>query len=162
MFTLGIWKDSWWCYKVWKNWNPERNFEFFNEPERHINNYLKSLGKLGSQTNDQYQKIKAIRSRPEIFYGLCKVHKVNTDVCLSFRPILLLIGTPSYKLVKFLVPKLSSVMFNEFTAKVFFAFAKEIVYQDGKIFMGSLDVDSLFSNIPLKRPSIFLQICYIT
>ena len=61
-----------------------------------------------------------------------------------------MIRTPSYKLAKFLVPKLSSITFNEFTVKDSFAFAQEIVHQDGKLFMGSLDVDSLFPNIPLK------------
>ena len=53
---------------------------------------------------------------------------------------------------KFLVPKLSSVTFNEFTAKDSFAFAEEIVHQDSKLFMGSLDVDSpLFTNIPFEE-----------
>ena len=61
------------------------------------------------------------------------------------------IGTPSYKLAKFLVPKLSSVTFNEFTVKDSFAFAEEIVHQDSKLSMGSLDVDSLFTNIPLEE-----------
>ena len=83
-------------------------------------------------------------------YGLCKVHKAITEVCPPFRPILSAIGTPSYKLAKFLVPKLSSVTFNEFTVKDFFAFAEEIVHQDSKLFIGSLDVDSLFTNIPLE------------
>ena len=32
-----------------------------------------------------------------------------------------------------------------------FAFAEENVHQDCKLFMGSLDVDSLFTNIPLKE-----------
>ena len=32
-----------------------------------------------------------------------------------------------------------------------FALAEEIVHQDGKPFMGSLDVDSLFTSIPLKE-----------
>ena len=32
-----------------------------------------------------------------------------------------------------------------------FAFAEEIVHQDSKLFMGSLDVDSLFTNIPLEE-----------
>ena len=31
-----------------------------------------------------------------------------------------------------------------------FAFAEEIVSQDGKLVMGRLDVDLLFPNIPLK------------
>ena len=59
--------------------------------------------------------------------------------------------SPSYKLAKFLVPKLSSVTFNEFTVKDSFTFAEEIVHQDSKLFMGSLDVDSLFTNIPLEE-----------
>ena len=49
-------------------------------------------------TTDQYKEIKAIGSRLGILYGLCKVHKVIIDVCLLFTPILLVIGTPSYKL----------------------------------------------------------------
>ena len=119
--------------------------------ERRINDYLKSLEKSGSLTTDQCKKIKAIGSRPGILYGLCKVHKAIIDVCPSFRPILSVIGTPSYKLAKFLVPKLSSITFNELTVKDSFAFAEEIVHQYGTLFMGSLDVDSLFTNIPLKE-----------
>ena len=37
-----------------------------------------------------------------------------------------------------------------------FAFAEEIVQQDSKLFMGSLDVDSLFTNIPLEE---IINIC---
>ena len=40
---------------------------------------------------------------------------------------------------------------NEFAVKDSFAFAEEIVHQDSKLFMGSLDVDSLFTNIPLEE-----------
>ena len=119
--------------------------------ERRTNDHLKSLEKSGSLTTDQYKKIKAIVSRPGILYGICKVHKAIIDVCPPFRPIILAIGTPSYKLAKFLVPKLSSITFNEFTVKDSFAFAEEIVHQDGKLFMGSLDVGSVFTNIPLKE-----------
>ena len=119
--------------------------------EKNINNYLKRLEKSGSLSTEQYKKIKAVGSRPGILYGLCKVHKAITEVCPPFRPILSAIGTPSYKLAKFLVPKLSSVTFNEFTIKDSFAFAEEIVHQDSKLFMGSLDVDSLFTNIPLEE-----------
>ena len=119
--------------------------------ERRINDYFKSLEKSGSLSTDQYKKIKAIVSRPGILYGLCKVHKAIIDVCPPFRPILSAIGTPSYEPAKFLVPKLSTITFNEFTVKDSFAFAEEILHQDGKLFMGSHDVDSLFTNIPLKE-----------
>ena len=49
------------------------------------------------------------------------------------------------------MPKLPSITFIEFTVKDSFVLAEEIVYQNGKVFMGSLDVDSLFTNIPLKE-----------
>ena len=128
--------------------------------ERRINDYLKSLEKSGSLTTDQYKKIIEIGSRPGILYGLCKVHKSIIDVCPPFRPILLATGTPSYKLAKFLVRKLSSITFSEFIVKDSFAFAEEIAHHDAKLFMGSLDVDSLI--YLLKRPSsIFALICYI-
>ena len=112
---------------------------------------MKSFKKSGSLTTDQSKKIKAIGCRAGILYDLCEVHKGIIDVCSPFRPILLSIGTPSYKLSKFLVPKLSSITFNEFTVKDSFAFVEKTVHQDGKLFMGSLDVDSLFTNIPLRK-----------
>ena len=45
------------------------------------------------------------------------------------------IGVPSNKLAKFLVPKLSSITFDELNVKDSFAFAEEIVHQDGKFLM---------------------------
>ena len=55
---------------------------------------------------------------------------------MPFIPILLAIGTPSYKLAKFLVPKLSSIMFNEFTAKD--SFAEEILHQSSELSLVAL------------------------
>ena len=80
-----------------------------------------------------------------------KVHKAVPDICPFFRQILSAIGTPSYKIAKFLVRKLSSITFNEFAVKDSFAFAEEIVHQDSKLYIGSLDIDSLFTNIPLEE-----------
>ena len=107
------------------------------------------IEKSGTLSTEKYKKIKAVGSKPGILYGLCKVYKEITDICPPFRPILSAIGTPSYKLAKFLVPKLSSITFNEFTVNDSFVFGEEIAHQDSKLFMGSLDVDSLFTNIPL-------------
>ena len=61
------------------------------------------------------------------------------------------IETSSYKLAKLLVSELSSITFNEITVKGYFAFVEDIVHQDGKIFMGSLNIDSPFTKIPLKE-----------
>ena len=84
-------------------------------------------------------------------YGLCKVHKDIIDNCPPFRPILSTINTPTYKLAKFLVPTLKSLSSNESTVKNLLAFAEEILEQDSACFMGSLDVDFLFTNIPLEE-----------
>ena len=99
------------------------------------------IEKSGTLSTEQYKKIKPVGSKPGILHGLCKLYKVITDICPPFRPILSATGTPSYKLAKFLVPKLSSITFNEFTVKDSFAFAEEIVHQDSKLFMGNVDVD---------------------
>ena len=119
--------------------------------EKRINEYLKSLKNSGSLSMGQYKKIKAVGSRPGLLYGLCKVHEAIVDTCSPFRPILSAIGAPTYKITKFLVPVLNCLTVNEFTIKDSFEFAKEIVDQDNSLFMASLDVDSLFANIPLDE-----------
>ena len=98
------------------------------------------LKKSGTLSPERYKKIKVVGRRPGILYGLCTVRKVIADIYPSFRSILSAIGTPSYKLAKFLLPKISSMTFNEFTIKDSFACAKKIVHQDSKLFMGSLIV----------------------
>ena len=61
------------------------------------------------------------------------------------------IKTPSYNLAKFLVPLLEPITTNIYTLKNSFEFAKEIVDQGPELFMASLDVESLFTNIPLEE-----------
>ena len=46
---------------------------------------------------------------------------------------------------------LSCFTIKEFTVKDSFSFVEEIVEQDSSFYMGSLDVDSLFTNIPLEE-----------
>ena len=85
-------------------------------------------------------------------YGLCKVHKDIIDHFWPFGATLSATNTPTYKLAKFLEPILKSLTSNEYPAKDSFVFAEEIVEQDSEFFMESLDVDSLFTNIPLGEP----------
>ena len=60
------------------------------------------------------------------------------------------IKTPTYNLAKFLVPLLQPITTNMYTVKNSFEFAKEIADQDPGLFMANLDVESLFTNIPLE------------
>ena len=52
---------------------------------------------------------------------------------------------------KFLVPVLFDITQNEFTVKDSFTFVDEILTQDNDLCMASLDVDDLFTNIPLDE-----------
>ena len=69
----------------------------------------------------------------------------------KFRPILSAINTRGYNLAKFLIPILEPLTQNEFTVKDSFSFVKEISKYDSSLFMASLDVESLFTNTPLKE-----------
>ena len=59
--------------------------------------------------------------------------------------------TPTYNLAKFLVPILYLLTKSEYKVKDSFQFAEEICEQDPTLWMGSLDVDSLFTSIPYKE-----------
>ena len=58
---------------------------------------------------------------------------------------------PTYKLAKFLLPLLTPLTQNEYSVTGSFHFAEEICKQDTNLYMASLDVDSLFTNIPLDK-----------
>ena len=60
-------------------------------------------------------------------------------------------GTLTYKLARFSVPLLSHITQNEFTVKDSFNFADEILTQNSDLYMASLDVDALFTNISLDE-----------
>ena len=47
--------------------------------------------------------------------------------------------------------KLSRLLEAKYALKDLFASAEEIVEQDSEFFMGSLDIDSLFNNMPLEE-----------
>ena len=79
------------------------------------------------------------------------MHKPLKNGLPPFRPILSAIGIPTYKLAKFLVPVLSNITQNEFTAKDSFTFVYGILTQESDLCMASLDVDALCTNIPLDE-----------
>ena len=107
---------------------------------------------IKSLTDMLYKKISPVGCPPGILYGqIFYIHKPAINNCPSFRPILDTINTPSYKLPKFLVPILSPLATNKYTVKDSLAFAKEIAKTDCNYIMGSLDVEILFTSIPLEE-----------
>ena len=119
--------------------------------EKIIKNTLKDLLENISISKQDYEKLIPTGSQPGVLYGCTKVHKNKIGNCPPLRPILNAIGTPSYNIAKFLVSILEPLTTNEFTIKNSFSFAENIRSQNSKYIMASLDVDSLFTNIPLDE-----------
>ena len=95
-------------------------------------------------------------SQPGIMYGPSKIHKPLVNGFPRLRPILSAINTGTYKWAKFFVALLKPFTSNNYTVKDSFDFAKDITRQSSKLFMASLDVDSLFTNVPLDET---IEIC---
>ena len=95
--------------------------------------------------------LKPVGTGPAIMYDSYEVRKNCVDVCPPLGPILSALQNPTYKLEKYLVSILEPLTTNKYTVKDFVNFATEIVAQDSSNFMGSLDIDSLFTNIPLEE-----------
>ena len=131
--------------------SPDKHLNFVINSQDKIQNILKSLHDKESLTEMLYNKISLVGCHPRILYSQAKVHKPVIDNCPSFRPILDAVNTPSDKLAKFLVPILSPLVINEYVVKDSFAFVKEITKTNCNYFMASLDVESLFTNIPLEK-----------
>ena len=124
--------------------------------EKDVYKVLKKLVESKTMTQKTRKSLKPVGTRPAVMYGSCKIHKANLGNCLPFRPILSAFNTPTYKLAKVLVPILKSLTTNEFTVKDSFHFPEETVEQRYDLFMDSLDVDSLFTNITFEET---IEIC---
>ena len=118
--------------------------------ENRITEVLKKLKEKQQISEKKYMDSHPVGSRPGILYGRAKIYKPFEDGVLPFRPILSDIGTPKYKLAKFFVPLLAPLTSNEYTIKNSFSFAEELLSFDSNLVMASFDVESLFTNIPLK------------
>ncbi|XP_057302827.1 uncharacterized protein LOC130636990 [Hydractinia symbiolongicarpus] len=129
----------------------EKELNFIINQEKKVTAVLKTLLDNGSLERRLHEKLKPTGSKLGILYGLCKIHKSIVNGSPPFRPILSAIDTPTYNLAKFLVPLLAPLTVNEYTVFSSFSFAEEISKQDSSLFMASLDVDSLFTNIPLQE-----------
>ena len=134
------------------------------ERGKEINLLLQHKGKLikflkrvkDSVTTDLYKHLYPQGSQPGIMYGLSKIHKPLVNDFPMLRPILSAIKTGTYKWAKFFVPLLKPFTSNNYTVKDSFGFAKDNTQQSSKLFMASLDVDSLFTNVPLDEA---IEIC---
>ena len=125
----------------------EPTFQPIFKVEDKINRFLKYLKDKNIISDLTYTDLYSSGSSYGILYGLPKVHKEG----IPLRPILASYNTPSYKLAKYLVPLLQPFSENEFTLSNSSKFADEILTQDTDLYMVSLDIVSLFTNVPLHE-----------
>ena len=90
-------------------------------------------------------------------YGLSKILKPLLSGFSKLRPILSAINIGTYKWAKFFVPLVKSFTSNNYTVKDSFNFVKDITQQSSELFVASLDIDSLFTNVPLDET---IEICF--
>ena len=131
-----------------------KNDAFLNfvvNQEKRIDTIFKNLVDSNSMSKEMRKSVKPVGAMPGTMHGLCKVHMQEVDGCPPFKPILSVLQTPTYSLAKFLVPILDPLTKNEYTVKDSFHFAEDICEQDPSLSVSTLDVDSLFTNIPLDE-----------
>ena len=112
--------------------------------------YLCKTKKDGIINDVTFHKILPSGSSPGVLYGLPKVHKAGCP----FRPIVSSVNTYNYNLASYLVGILQPISINQHTVKDSFSFADWAKHNNG--IMCSLDVTSLFTNVPLDET---IQIC---
>ena len=119
--------------------------------ESKLKDHFKVLKNEEKNSEKEFDSIYPVGTTAGILDGNPKVHKTVVNNTPKFQPILSAINTPTYLLAKYLNPILSPLMTNEFTVKNSFDFAEEVVNYDHNLYMASLDVESLFTNIPLEE-----------
>ena len=117
--------------------------------ESKLKDRFKVLKNEEKNSEKEFDSICPVGTTSGRLYGNPKVHKTVVNNTPKFRPILSAINVPTYLLAKHLNPILSPLTTDEFTLKNPFDFAEEVVNYDHNLHMASLDVESLFSNIPL-------------
>ena len=89
-----------------------KELNFILNCEQKVSDILKEIKNKNQTNEDLYKKLHPVGSQPEVLYCLAKVHKKVIDGCLAFQSILSVIGTPIYKIAKFLVPILKDLNSN--------------------------------------------------
>jgi len=126
--------------------------------EDKINYLLRKLKNSKVISEEVYNNLRVSGSGPGILYGLPKIHKSDFSSKFQFRPIFASYNTPSFNIAKYFVPILSPLTKNDFTVDNSTNFSESVVsLSDADSYvMASFDVESLFTNIPLRET---IEIC---
>ena len=131
----------------------DENFSnFVTSEEKRIDEIYRKLDNCNTMSEETRRHLKAARTIARIIKnnGSCKLHKKMCRWLSTFQTNFICF-TNTYKPAKYLLPVLEPLTKNKYTSKDSFNFATEIVEQDSSKFMGSVDIDSLYTNIPFEE-----------
>ena len=117
--------------------------------EDKLNNQLRKLKSANRISESMYSATYSSGSNIGYLYGLPKVHKPNCPI----RPILSACTSHNFQLSKAIIPYISHLASNEYTLNNSHDFATAIqkVNNADKLYMCSLDIVSLYTNIPVQE-----------
>ena len=114
--------------------------------EDKLNRFLRKLKNDDKISDSEYRELYATGTNPGIMYGLPKIHKPN----MPLRPVLSAFKTHNFKLAKYIIPQLDIYARNEYTLNNSYEFFEQLrsFPLQGNNFMVSLDISSLYTNVP--------------
>ena len=120
-----------------------------------VQNYVNKIFNRGEINEEHKNLMRPTASQIGKAYGLPKIHKPCQHLP-KFWPIIDTINTPYHSIGKFLTPLLNPLAQNKYVVKDFFEAAAKInSVSFGEISSEytfiSFDVESLFTNVPLKK-----------
>ena len=113
--------------------------------EDKINRYLNHLKDNGTISEELYNELFSSGNAYGVLYGLPKIHKEGVPL----RPILAAYNTPNYSIAKYISNLITPYTNNQYSLTNSASLIPEILTQDTDLYMVSLDVTSLFTNVPL-------------
>ena len=135
---------------------PVDDHDHTSRNEAKLQRYLLDLKKQNYISQATYDDVRPSGSSRPRMYGLPKIHKVGTPL----RPILSMVNSAQHALAKWLASLLQPVLdeYSSFCIKDSFTFSDQIKSLDSQenMFMGSFDICSLFTNVPLQET---IEIC---
>ena len=129
----------------------DKDYNFMTNEKKGVDKFLSELVNKKSIDETVRSKLSPDGPRPARLYGSPKIHKPPVNGLPKYRPIISQIGSTTYNIAKFLLPFLEPFTTNEYTVRDTFHFVSMLDDKDHHLVMASLDVDSLFTNIPLDE-----------
>ena len=120
---------------------PDKDYNFMTKEKKDVDELLSELVDKGSISQADRDKLSPDSPNPARLYGLPKIHKPLVDGLPKCRPIISQIGSPTYKIAKFLLDFVQPHTTNEYTVKDTFHFVSILDGKDHRLVMASLDVE---------------------